>query len=113
MVKCVEYPEPGEHSEPRDIQGEGRHSVVPAGTLPPIRPQNSRRWPYTFAPEHLNAPKRRPPNGDTHYRTSNDLYTGRLSEENNATEPRNDTSAAHSAPETLSDAVPDDAPMND
>ena len=112
MVKCVEYPEPGEHADSRHILGEGPQSAV-EGIPKRTRPTGLRRWQHTFAPEHLNAPKRRLHNGDVRHRTSDDLYAIRLSEENNATEPRNDTSAAHSAPETLSDAVPDDAPMND
>ena len=112
MVKYLDHPEPGEHSEPRNIQGEGRHSPVPEGTPTPVRPKDLRRWQQTFAPVHLDAPKRRTLNGDARRRTSDDLYAVRLSGNSEAAEPRSDASAEHCAPETPSDAVPDDAPLN-
>ena len=112
MVKYVDRPEPGEFSEPRDIAAEGRHSPVPESIPPRIRPRDRRRWQQTFAPVRGGSTRRFLPNGDARRRTSDDLYAVRLSEESNAAEPRSDTSAPHFAPETPSDAVPDDAPLN-
>ena len=114
MVKYLDHPEPGEHTEPSDIQGRGHHFSGPEGTPTRVSPEGKelRRWPHVSASVRLNALNRSAA-GDVRRRAGADIYPARLSEETNAVEPRNDISAAHCAPEAPADAVPDDAPLTE
>ena len=110
MVKHLEHPEPGEHTEPYHTLGEGQHTPIPSGE-PPASVE-LRRWSREMPVVRLS-PSPHAPIADPCRRTSDDLYAVHLPEGSNAAEPRNDVSAEHDAPETPSDAVPDDAPLND
>ena len=111
MVKYLEYPEPGEQPEPLDFFGEERHVPLPEGTPSSVHTQDVRRRQQEFAPVKLHAAHNPKRNDDPCRRTSDDLYAVHLPEGSDAAEPRNDTTAEHTAPETPSDAVPDDAPL--